>query len=45
MKEYSLYLSENEVNLVLNTLAQQPYYVVAELIEKIRHQCEGGAVQ
>lgn len=45
MQEYELKLTEEEVNAVLASLAQQPYYAVAELIDKIRGQClheEGG---
>lgn len=39
MPEYTITLTEAEVNAVLTALAQQPYYAVADLIHKIRGQC------
>lgn len=39
MNEYTLKLTEAEVNAVLAALAQQPYYAVADLIVSIRQQC------
>ena len=45
MQEYVLKLQENEIQLLLNSLAQQPYFAVAELIGKIERQCGGGEAQ
>lgn len=40
MKDYQLTLSEDEINVILGALAQQPYYAVAQLIGNIHKQCE-----
>jgi hypothetical protein len=38
MNEYTLKLTEQEINYVLNVLVKQPYIEVAEIVEHITKQ-------